>query len=296
MKKILSMIFCMTLVFVLISCSNVADDATTNSKPNETVSTEYVETETSMVEDVVYVDEHGMSVSCYAISYKDKEGNTLKYELYNDNDEVIEYREYQYDTKGNLQKFQVYNGGKLSFYTEYNEYGDPIIQKQYDKDGAVIETDEYKYEYDKNGNILLEEVNSDGKISSRTEYHVNGVQKSVSLYVDGMISSCRKYDEENKLLSDSQYENGVILTSSTYEYYGNGNMKSSVFYEADKLSGSKEYYENGEVKSWSFYKEGELTQLDEFYENGNKKARTIYKNGEIVRLVQYDENGNEIKS
>lgn len=158
-------------------------------------------------------DEYGNLV---CITNYDESGNiSYRYEYeyeYNDDGKPVScvyysdgnrdgYREYKYYEDGTL-KTETYSNtdGEFSSTTEYNKDGKEIrYTSYYDYGDDYTEASEYTYEYDENGNLVLEKSYLDGDIEHMYKY---------------------EYDKNNNLIREDECDySGETVRYYTYEDY-----------------------------------------------------------------------------
>lgn len=190
-------------------------------------------------------------------------------------------RKYEYDERGNEKLYINYDEDGEVFIEESSIYDemDNKIRSVYTADGKVSEND-FKYTYDKNGNILLKLSKEDGdEYSYEYKYDKIGNIKEFVLKENGIQQNKTKYsydDNGNKIKEDMYSRNGALVGSSVYEYDEKGNNTLNVFYY------------NGEERQKSVYTYDEKGNLieDVYYEEGGEGSREKYF---------YDEKGNQIE-
>ena len=103
----------------------------------------------------------------YTLYWYDIAGKLLKTKTYDDNDHLLGYTKYEYDTDGFLAKeTSVYEEEKTEY--EYDKQGKITLEVYYNEDGSLDSREEYKY--DEFGNeILYTRFEADGSIAEKSE-------------------------------------------------------------------------------------------------------------------------------
>lgn len=204
--------------------------------------------------------------------------------VYDDNGAAVEH-----STEG------YYNEEYRVYRTLYDTYGNITFQYEYDKYGALQDTDRYEYQYDENGNML-----------AMKEFYINGDGEEFLTYEAA-------YDESGELISLHDYWLGVLERQIESEYDENGklrrqwagfynNVRERAVYNIDGDWEEEEYDTQGNMVKYSVYcynEDGEL-ELDWWKEfqydlAGNKiLCRQFNDNGELSwwEEFQYDALGN----
>ncbi len=206
------------------------------------------------------------------------------------------YSEYEYDENDNEIKCTEYHlESKISeTKKEYDDNGKLIKKTDYGRDGEIWRTQ--SYEYDANGNVILEKQTLDDSINKTSLLYYGYIEYS---YYDNDIckSSC-VYDFDDKIMrkiENDEYGNRTLYA----EYNSDGNISSGKKNEYSYNSNDKKIKEvselfNSEKKDWEI----ESSSDYKYDSNGNIISYTSYdSNGTINSCTEYtyDINGNEIK-
>ena len=149
----------------------------------------------------------------------------------------------------------------------YNEFGDPILELSYDKNGQLLTTETYAYRY---SNL--------------------GLATSKKHYIDGKLMLEMTWDVFGNMLTHREYdENGHLAFSLIYEleYDNNGNVISERHITNDVLTYHAIYSKTESGRIW--------LQQDAYYlENGSYAVTTYDESGNILSYTCYDHNGDPL--
>lgn len=160
---------------------------------------------------------------------------------------------------------------------------------------AALPATAVKEPYEDNSNLIKVTVNGTDHISAQgdmfngkkagtwTEYHPNGVVRSVTTYVDGQKQGAMlTIDDRGQLQTRSYYHNGVL--HGDYIVYNRTRIKEERHYITGKLEGAlKKYYDNGKIMEESYYKNGLMHGMAKWYDQeGNVTIEYEYDNGKLV--------------
>ena len=167
---------------------------------------------------------------------------------------------------------------------EYDENGERIKKNIYETNGTLIESSQYEYIYETNGNL-----------NSIEEYNESGALIRKYLYPDDEVSGVEEYDENGNLSKDSTYVEGKLSQYRLIEYSENGQVARESYYNADDvLSTDLKYDENGGcTEAWHYNEDGTLKEyyLTEYDENGNMLKSSCYNADHVlVKVSEYGEN------
>ena len=172
---------------------------------------------------------------------------------------------YTYNDAGHTVKeeWSTNKGDAGSYDIEQNEQGKPVKLILKDKDGTVVNTIVYEYEFNAEGKVTMEkrkEIDAEG--TETLDYHVT-----------------KAYNEMGKLSKENihDHKTGEVITSETFTYDERGNEIEN-----------KEFDHDGKMiqRLTSEYNDyGELTKDEAFDSEGTRDFWTEYT---------YDENGSEI--
>jgi antitoxin component YwqK of YwqJK toxin-antitoxin module len=116
-----------------------------------------------------------------------------------------------------------------------------------------------------------------------TEYHPNGLVKSITSYVDGKKEGIFvELNNNGQLVKRVFYHNN--LRHGEYKEFNYAAVKEVRTYQFDKLEGVVQiFYDNGKMMEEGNYKNGTRDGISKWYDqNGNMTIQYEYKNGELV--------------
>ena len=238
-------------------------------------------------------------------------------------------REYTYTPKGNVATMKDYTGfdtgsGKYILRTyEYDKF-DRVTKMSYaNNDNLNTPVEEYNYTYDKNGNILIEDIYNNyiknKPIDELKEYTYDTLGRLTNVKVtdrannNNISQKSYTYDKVGNRITETD-ENGTktytynnlnellnikkdddILTRYFYDKNGN---------EIKEVSGTtvvnKQYDINNQMITYDRYEDGKSTLLvdNEYNYNGQRNKKTVYtpykETGTLVgnSVYYYYSNGN----
>lgn len=225
--------------------------------------------------------------------------------------------DYEYDSNDNVvsSKKNINNESFEINYT-YNsdnslkqiQFGNNILKYEYDNLGRIIsykynDCEFTKYSYDKNGyrnSILIKEIQSIDNYKYIYDKQGN-ISKKI---INGILNNVYKYDKSEQLTQTIDYKNGVIYK---YNYDKQGNIKSKKSYRFDGsvLANIKYNYNSVLWKSLLTNYDGTDIIYDQVgnpvqignniinWKNGNELCS--YTDGNNLYLYDYDYKGNRIK-
>ena len=251
------------------------------------------------------------------LSEYDKNGNVTKFISYDENGGIKSHTVYEYDKKGTLIKESSYDAaGALQVYYVYecDENGYILKETWYDANGVKNHCTEYfentthESKYISGNQRRTESYDSDGNLSSVTEYNRNGDIVKSERYLSGKLYGIEEmeYDESGNLIKSSSYDADRKFTGySVYGYNESGKRIKISEYDGDnKLTGYTEAKYDGEyILSETVYDgDGSKTKYTEYLENTpynktyfRKKRYEEYKNGKLATLTEYNEDGKTLK-
>lgn len=210
----------------------------------------------------------------------------LSTERVNYDPEGKEYERFSwgYDSMGNILLESCYRDGVESYRYEYiyDSYGNKTMEVQYISDNRVTKREEYKYDYDENGNVIRESRLENGKAVHYTTY---------------------KYDERgNKIYLANAMEDGQEYSYGEFSYDDNGNVIWEAHYFAsdnsEKLEYRYEYDSNSNMTLKTSFKDGKEIDrsIFEYDKNGNWNSYVNQIDGEefFRSVYEYDRKGNKI--
>ena len=267
------------------------------------------------LKEVFYEDGTVISLNQY-----DQNGNTLLWVNYAADGSEESRNEYEYSADGNqmtektyyeqkLQSESVYDitdGNQImiantAYYedggvekSEYDKYGNPLLQKVTAADGSVESEYKFEHEYDDQGRITLTRSYENGRLTHEQEY-INGSDeegewsrsgKNISYHADGSKTVCDA-DPDGAWSSEITYDSQGNVTEELryeYEYNDNGDQTVGRSYENGKLTETMEAVmdQNGET---------EFIIRTRYLEDGGKRVRKYDTNFDIVEETTYDANG-----
>lgn len=183
------------------------------------------------------------------LTYEEEGTNIISEELYTDENELIEKRNFIYEN-GFLAKEEVYDSSEnlQSYYVyKYDDDGNLIAELMYDNEDELQLKS--TYEYDTTGKRVKWSIYSgDEALFSYTEYSWEGDKnsKTESFTPAGELDVYFEYefDPEGNRVKGTEYEaNGDVLEFRTYEYE-NGNLVEEIVYRANGSVKRKVRYTN----------------------------------------------------
>ncbi|MNX34802.1 MORN repeat variant [compost metagenome] len=169
------------------------------------------------------------------------ENGTLSYTA-NYHCNIMQGNNFSYNKDGKLETIEFYNEGKLMYAQEFNE------------NGIVVETSDYKYEVGKNENFK--------------KVHI------FQFYDNGDLKSENTLEESNK------------KDIETYkEYFYNGFLKiEKNTINNEKVGVYREYFENGNIKYEGIFDKNIPVKKQYFYnEDGSVSKIETWKNGKLLK-------------
>ena len=178
----------------------------------------------------------------------------------------------------------------------YNEYGDLLRMSYYDADGNMLSGLQYEYEYDADGNKLLERCHSDGILEEETVFEAGNPLQYTYYYDDG-TKSVSEYDADGNIVHSAYYDaDGIVISEdwSEYAYTADGESYEARATMID-IDGSKyvsEYNEQGDQIAWIRYDADGSLKSEERYEHeydadGDLMATKIYIDGTLSQEMLY---------
>lgn len=273
MKKIISAITILSILF-LCSCSvDYSDEETTSSVPSTTESGELSSESLARVVEIPYkntsavftFNEKGLLVSSENCPwgsdndyYKYDEQNRIteiQHALWDGTiDDGCERNVYLYDENGNLYRINTYTGSKdklsrhRTYEFEYNAEG--LVAKETVMAGGNNDVMSVtSNEYDENGRLIKAVTESYGSVYE-TNYEYNNNGKITTINDGNSGKTVYEYDSEGRLIKESsdsfisnyKYENGLLVKETTedwyieYKYFDNNRIIAAYFYSNDGIS------------------------------------------------------------
>lgn len=150
------------------------------------------------------------NVDGYYLIEQDGYGNFYKFEVYDENDELISYREYKYNNDGQLKKQILYDA---------------------ENDMPVLEV---KYEYNKNGTRKKATNyynNSVEHFTSTTYYVEKGKEHTLDSDIISYVVT--EYDKYGRMIKGQNYYDGKLSSTWVDEYNKHGLVKETWWNEGD---------------------------------------------------------------
>lgn len=125
------------------------------------------------------------------------------------------------------------------------------------------------------------------KNGSWTEYHGNGVVKSITTFVTGLKQGIEiTMDDRGNLLSKKYYHKDMLDGESLQ--YKRGKIVEKKTYQNGMLTGLvSKYYDNGRIMEESNYTNGKIDGNAKWYDQeGNVTLEYEYSNGEFVKKIE----------
>lgn len=213
------------------------------------------------VAQVVYYEDDTWSVSEY-----DEHGNLLRMATYAADGTLLQedQGEFAQDTSGSYYEFRHtshFADGAVS-YTEFNQYGDPILRYNLQADGTVWEDTTCEYEY-QDGTPLWKKQYTSDVLTLEVYYHPNGYVKQEIEYFDGGARMVTDFnDHADPVAITSCNADGSIESVHTYAY---------------------EYNEDLSWRTIRTYADGDLVILTEYADDNGLHY--------VCRETIYDEDG-----
>ncbi len=193
--------------------------------------------------------------------------------------------------------------GKLLSIEKFDEKGNLILSKTYDKDEEIAEHIERKYE----DNLLVEEIIfMNGEVVEKHEFKYNSdnlIDREIVIYSDETKETWYfKYNNQKKLIDKRSQPESDEYIVYLFEYENN-KMLSEKEFENEELIIEKNYKydENGNLIAFLFkdiVEEKEMKVINEYDTYGNKLHELKYDSQDrlVNRLsFKYDENKRLIK-
>lgn len=158
----------------------------------------------------------------------------------------------------------------------YDEYGNPLAMISYDPEGNVLNSQEYKNEYDASGNIMRCEYFVDGVLQSLEEYQATGdggtQLSSVSYYSDSG-TDCMFYDENSNMISSVHYNTEQEITEEVKNEYALND--SGDYYNCLRIS----LYDDGTKFETAYTQYEDVSYRYEYDAQGNLVCEEVWEYG-----------------
>jgi Uncharacterized protein conserved in bacteria len=191
---------------------------------------------------------------------------------------------WDYYEKNLLKESTTFKNGYVDGeYSEYFGSGDVKLKGHFAKGQKHGSWEEFNIDGDKK----VMEIYSDGRMTKKITYYLNGSVDTERNYLNGKDhGAVKKYTLDGKMKSEQNYVNGKRFGKQVVHYTSNqaDYIQTSYYNENGKLDGdfSEIYVKNNNVKSKGKYKNGQKDgKWISGYVNGMTKEET-YKNGVLV--------------
>ena len=166
----------------------------------------------------------------------------------------------------------LYEGEKITGYTEFYETGEVEKKVFYENGVPVSETGFYQY-----GEKCSEGNYENGELVDLTFFYGSGAK------------------EEERYFKTIQ---SVRFHTRSIHFYKSGGKSFDEFFDVSGLRSSKKpvqiysYYETGEKKKESIFEDGKVVKITEFYQSGKKKYEKHFQDGKENGLqTEWSEDG-----
>lgn len=284
MKKLIALILMITFLLSLAACSGGYDNTTEENHASTSIDQERNDTTSSTVGE----QDDGLVIVYLKASYVRRDYKT----------------EYAYDDNGNMIKEEVYCRDEEEGETEYTFYR--TTERKYDENNRLVEellknnrgeVSHYSYEYDENGNMILEiryfSYDNGETIKWHFEdtytYDENG--NCIEFYEtrngEPWVRYSYAYDELNRLIEEKYYS-PVDKLNSYYTYEYTDNTQKHIAYTFGKLSYGyiKTFDENGNQIRYDYYYEDKANYMDA--ESGDYKTWVYDAEGRVLEYAKYE--------
>lgn len=178
----------------------------------------------------------------------------------------------------------------------YTQYGDPLRSTSYDADGSITSDLRYEYEYDADGNKLLEKYYGDGVLMEETVYEA-GIPVQYTAYYEDGTKTVAEYDENGNIPHSVYYDVDGSVASETWSEFastadGDSYESKNTMTDADGIKYIGEYNEQGDMTAWLCYDADGSLMTEERYEfeydtEGRKQVKRSYVNGTLTEELIY---------
>ena len=178
----------------------------------------------------------------------------------------------------------------------YTQYGDSLRITSYDADGNVTSDLRYEYEYDADGNKLLEKYYADGVLMDETVYEAGTPVRYTAFYEDG-TKTVSEYDENGNIPHSVYYDADGSVASETWSEYaytadGESYEIKNTMIDADGIKYIGEYNEQRDMTAWFCYDADGNLVTEERYEfeydtEGRKQVKRAYVSGTLTQELIY---------
>lgn len=265
MKKILSAILAMTILFTLAACNIPQQTEDPTTEPTTEPVTEPAAPTLQEPEFDPNLEYTVPKITCIRSDY-----------IQDDGEPAPVRKEYEYEDN-KLVRISSYWNDVLEYEWTYDGSLDRVLtETRYDEDGTVSYRD--VYEYDEQGN-RVKGASFDGEEQNYTytyEYDDNGKLIKEANITEGQQESATTYayDAQGNLIEKIEYWGSAEDVRYTYVYDAQGNQ-------------IEEYkYDDGEEihRVWSYDEAGNPLTLDESY-NGESSGQTVFRYDDEGRLL-----------
>lgn len=240
------------------------------------------------VSQVAYYDD-----DTWAINEYDEHGNLNHAATFDPDGSMSfeEFSEYAQDAEGSwyeIRKTSRFADG-ATFYSEYNEFGDPTLRRNTDADGSVWEDSTYEYHY-AGGSMLWKKQYTSGALTLEVNYHPDGYAEKETEYFDDGTRMLTQYNDHSDPVSITSYAaDGSTEMVQTYEYDYADDMTWLVTraYTDGILIIQTEY---ANEDGWNYACRETIYDTD-----GSYVVYEFDPAGEILSQAEYDPTGNLIR-
>ncbi len=255
------------------------------------------------------------------VNYYSNANTLIRKDIYDFNNNLISYSEYNYDQNGKLDSENQYflrtTGDinrtiNLNSITkkEYNAFNNVIKAFYFDKHNHLTGYSTYKY----NKNNLLVRSNNfgeDNKLKSYIKYfyNKNGNKKEEKHYNNQHISNylTRYFYSKGNLEKKLTYYNNLLSNYTRYFYDKSGNLLTRKHFNTYKVLTSKTELEyagsTDKISSETFFgKDGRITQYIRYIYDGEKQYRLTFSvrgNNKLINDITenvFNDNGNLLQT
>ena len=250
-------------------------------------------------------DENGNWYSGYTDHYEDGTYAVVDYNLdgeiihnqFFNADDSLEYEtftEYAYTDDGESYEavYSTISSDGSRDRSEYNQYGDPVLQESWLADGSLDRTKRYEYDYNEDGDRLwVKEYLNDALVYEVLNFAEGSdgdgsfwryPENTIDYYEDGskLVIHCDEYgavETETHYAADGSVEREMRYT---YEYDDEGNVTRGFVYENDRLTMETEYALSAD--GWSY-----KCRETEYFGEGAKTVREYDESEELISEISY---------
>ncbi|MBE6681666.1 MAG: zinc ribbon domain-containing protein [Ruminococcaceae bacterium] len=149
----------------------------------------------------------------YLLISQDGYGEFHKFEAYDENDELIVYREFKYTKDGKVKEWTYYDSEDRPFLK---------VEYKYNSDGTKKEA--LNYNFDSNGNEIPKSVHTTYYIEKGKEHELDDDIKQYTVI---------EYDKYGRMIKGENYNDGELISTWIDEYDKHGLVKETSWSEGD---------------------------------------------------------------